>query len=109
MSDIKIKSGLSRYEQSSKKPVYQSIIKRHDIKVTNDRLHDFRMTMREIVDQKNGILPSDSIERLDVDIIPRLKKTVNVDASKLRKTIDIDASKLRDTPCLRLPKINQKR
>jgi hypothetical protein len=44
------------------------------------------MTMREIVDQKNGIIPTDSLERLDFDVVTpkvkmNLKKTININFS----------------------------
>ena len=73
MSDLR--GSLAKSKQSPievkplTKPYYQSIIKKHDITVTDDRLQDFRMTMREIVDQKNGIIPTDSLERLDFDVV----------------------------------------
>ena len=36
---------------------FPTIIQKHNIKMTTDRLEDWRKTMRIIVDCKNGIYP----------------------------------------------------
>lgn len=33
---------------------------KNNIKVTNDRLSDYRSTLKEIIDAKNGRIPKDS-------------------------------------------------
>ena len=46
---------------------FPTIIQKHNIKMTTDRLEDWRKTMRIIVDCKNGIYPQDIHE----DRIPK--------------------------------------
>lgn len=42
-----------------------SIIDKHCLKVTNERVIDFKSTLQEIVDAKNGKIPNDSIESVE--------------------------------------------
>ena len=39
---------------------YPSIIKKHKLRITRDRLGDFRNTMKQIVDLKNGKMMPDA-------------------------------------------------
>ena len=44
---------------------YSSVIKKHHLKMTDDRMIDFRGTLQEIVDMKNGVMPrEDSLEKI---------------------------------------------
>ena len=47
---------------ATKNVSYPTIIMKHKLKMTQERLYDFRKTMHEIVGVKNGILPSDANE-----------------------------------------------
>lgn len=38
---------------------FKKIIERNKLRLTTDRIHDFRKTMDEIVGLKNGLKPSD--------------------------------------------------
>lgn len=40
---------------------YQSVMTKNLLKVTNDRLSDYRSTLKEIIDAKNGKIPVDSV------------------------------------------------
>ena len=40
---------------------YLNIIDQHNLKKTRERISDFRSTLKEIVDVKNGIIPFDSM------------------------------------------------
>jgi hypothetical protein len=44
---------------------YISIIDKHHLKVTDERIKDFKSTLKEIVDLKNGKIPYDSIESIE--------------------------------------------
>lgn len=54
---------------------FPSIIKKYNIKMTKDRLEDWRKTMKIIVDCKNGIYPDD----INEDRYPQYECIVNED------------------------------
>ena len=54
-------------------------MQKHNIKLTNDRITDFRVTMQEIIDLKNGILPFDST---DEDFLYHTKPTLKNNVKK---------------------------
>lgn len=41
---------------------YPEILRKHNLKLTQDRFIDFRKTMKEIVDIKNGLREPDNID-----------------------------------------------
>jgi len=49
---------------SVKNQKYKDILKKHNLKLTLDRVQDFRMTLKEIVDIKNGKRNPDIAEDL---------------------------------------------
>lgn len=54
-------------------------MQKHNIKLTNDRITDFRVTMQEIVDLKNGIIPFDYI---DEDFLNHAQPTLQNNENK---------------------------
>ena len=44
---------------NSKREQYMRVIDTNKLRKTNERLIDFRSTLKEIIDMKNGIKPSD--------------------------------------------------
>jgi hypothetical protein len=76
------RSGITSKSQNMQ---YSSIIKKHNLKMTDDRLLDFRSTLKEIVELKNGDAISEgSLEkRQEEKTAFAVKKTINLDWSKL--------------------------
>ena len=83
---------------------YKSIIGKHNLKVTNERIMDFKTTLKEIVDAKNGKIPPDSIieekEKLPTQFFKqRASKSVLMKSQKLTKNtlnlnVDLNNSEL---------------
>ena len=49
-------------EMCTRNMKFPTIIQKHNMKITKDRLEDWRTTMKIIVDCKNGIYPVDKQE-----------------------------------------------
>ena len=49
---------------------YSKVMTKNYIKVTDERLSDYRSCLKEIIDAKNGKIPSDSVELLPQPVFP---------------------------------------
>ena len=63
---------------------YPTIIRKHNLKMTMDRLNDFRSTMQEIINVKNGILPKDADDDFVMNEMD-YEDTVNITNQKTPK------------------------
>jgi len=71
---------------------YSQIIRKHNLKLSKNRIEDFRSTLKEIINVKNGILPRDaSRPAINEEETSALEKNLN---DKL-ENIDKNSPKLR--------------
>ena len=61
-----------------------SVISKNKLKPVADRVIDFRSTLKEIVNYKNGILPEDADSDGDDELIPQSPRTPNTPISSDR-------------------------
>ena len=71
-------------EMVTKNVRYPTIIRKHNLKMTMDRLNDFRSTMQEIINVKNGILPKDADDDFVMNEMD-YEDTVNITNQKTPK------------------------